>query len=109
MKFETQEQFTAWCERTPAGKRHSAASETATERDRIWFERHPVAESYTRRAIADEFPPTEPQPAKATLVLVHQIRPGVRMRTPISKYAVKQMERSPIAAALRAAMQKGFQ
>lgn len=93
MNFDSQAHFTSWLERTKAGKRYSAAADVASERDRIWFEQHAGAEKYLRRLIKDEFPPFTPKLLHATFVLVQQIRPGVRKRTPMTAAAVHVQKR----------------
>src|SRR5579883_755754 len=49
--------------------------ERASEQDRLWFEAHPKANIYLRSEIPGEFPDGVPQ-----MVLVTQIRPGIRQR-----------------------------
>ncbi len=51
--------------------------EAVTDRDRVYFERHPGALSYVRPYVPGELPGTCPP---GTLVRVIQIMPGVRVR-----------------------------
>lgn len=94
MNFDSQEHFTAWVERTKAGKHHSAAADMASERDRIWFEQHAGADRYVRRLIKGEFPPFTPNLLHATFVLVQQIKPGARTRIPMTAAIVHVLRKN---------------
>ena len=50
-------------------------------RDRVYFEQHPEASSYVRPYVPGELL-GQPVPP-GTLIRVHQIRPGVRLREPL--------------------------
>lgn len=67
------------------------AIDRASEGDRIWFELHPDAEYRERPPIDGEFWPH--QFTRADFVLVHQIRPGFRVRTPMVWLTGPGMER----------------
>jgi hypothetical protein len=56
------------------------AIDRACEGDRRWFEAHPGQAQRLRRPMAGEFHPFEGQTAQPPLVLVLQIRPGLRVR-----------------------------
>jgi len=51
------------------------AVDRASEQDRLWFDAHPAANVYLRSEIPGEFPSGAPQ-----MVIVTQIRPGIRQR-----------------------------
>ncbi len=57
----------------------SAIVDAVCAQDRRYFEQHPNITQYTRRAVPGEFL-GEPLPA-GTVIRVHQLRPGVRLRT----------------------------
>ena len=82
--FENKQDFVAWYERSPAGRRCSTATDKASDSDREWFENNPGEDSYIRDPFPDEFPPM-PAGQKIEAVLVRQIKPGVRMRMPVTE------------------------
>lgn len=59
-----------------------AASDAASERDRLYFEKHPDAKSYVRRRYPGELGPGEDDMPleKYPWVEVVQIAPGIRAR-----------------------------
>lgn len=82
MHFDNQEQFKAWVERTPAGRRHAKAADQASEQDRLWFEANPGQTRYVRPVVKGEFPPFAGL-RSVSQVLVLQVQPGVRLRHPL--------------------------
>lgn len=80
--FNTKQDFAAWYERSPAGRRCSDAVTKASDADREWFEAHPAEDYYVRAPFPDEFPPLSGG-SKPHAVLVQQVKPGFRMRFPL--------------------------
>ena len=86
MLFENKESFHVWATRSKAGKKHARAADKASEKDRIWFEKHPGQTEYIRPPISGEFPPFPG--LRIDAVQVVQIRPGARLRHPLLILAV---------------------
>ena len=62
----------------------TAAEASAIALDRIWFERNRRRRIYLRRLIPGELPlPDDMPPGFDPYVIVYQVRPGTRARTPI--------------------------
>ncbi len=63
-----------------AGTPLGAVMDETSERDRVWFEEHPGVTHYTRPQAEGEFP----LPQTRGVVWVEQIKPGVRIRVPLT-------------------------
>jgi hypothetical protein len=86
MIFDSKETFHRWYTSTKAGKRHARAAEAASETDRKWFEANPGESFYVRALVPNEFPPAAPGLNDSIVcVLVHQVAPGMRIRSPFER------------------------
>lgn len=89
MIFDSKETFHRWYTSTNAGKCHSLAAEAASEMDRKWFEDNPGEEFYVRALVPNEFPPASPGLNDSIVcVLVHQVKPGFRIRAAFERKKV---------------------
>jgi hypothetical protein len=70
----------------------AASIERITGEERLWFEAHPHADSYTRPASAGEFWPAFDS-ACVLYVIVMQVRPGFRLRAPVIRLHLPERDR----------------
>lgn len=70
----------------------AASLDRITAQDRAWFELNPHAEYRTRPAAPGEFWPTFDS-ASVKYVIVHQVRPGFRLRCPVLRLHLPETER----------------
>lgn len=69
---------------------NATSIDRASECDRLWFERHPGADSYVRRRIAGELGPVEDEMPmdEYPWIEVAQVEPGVRVRRLLTPSAI---------------------
>lgn len=72
------------------GASPEAALARACDGDRRWFAAHPERHRRLRRRIVGEFQPFEEQAGPGPLVVVAQVRPGLRLRAPVPLAAVER-------------------
>ncbi len=70
----------------------AAAIDGTSNEDRLWFEANPLAAYRTRPPVPGEFWPTF-DAACVAYVIVHQVRPGFRLRVPILRLYPPKTER----------------
>jgi len=68
-------------ETTTSASGEEAAIDRACESDRLWFKHHPGHSHRVRQRVAGEFGPHEAEAGPGPLVVVTQVRPGLRLRT----------------------------
>lgn len=68
----------------------------ACQSDRRWFAAHPASNARLRRRVAGEFQPFEHEAGAGRLVLVVQVRPGLRLRSvaPLLSYRSVSKDRT---------------